>query len=229
MKSILYSFGTLLLLLFTSCIGDDIVFDTIPERLTINNPIDSLQLDSSYQFEASFFNNIGDPEQRSIAWTSTDQSIISINSDGLATALTLGEVMINATVTSTNNTLIEDEIRVVVSENETVAPPPPAERNGVIQTTSSYVLEGTFTLNEENGALKLSFESDYRASSSLPGLYVYLTNNPNTINNAFEIGKVPTFSGEHSYTISGPELDEYNYVLYFCKPFGVKVGDGEIQ
>ena len=73
------------------------------------------------------------------------------------------------------------------------------------------------------------FGDDYQASTSLPGLYVYLTNNPATANNAFEIGRVEIFNGAHSYRISGVGLNEYDYLLYWCKPFSVKVGDGEIR
>ena len=64
---------------------------------------------------------------------------------------------------------------------------------------------------------------------SLPGLYAYLTNNPSTVNNAFEIGRVETFSGAHSYRISGVGLNDYDDLLYWCKPFSVKVGDGEME
>jgi len=60
-------------------------------------------------------------------------------------------------------------------------------------------------------------------------LYVYLTNNPSTTAGALEIGKVTVFEGTHIYTIEGDiPLNQYNYLLYFCKPFNVKVGDGEI-
>ena len=216
------------LALFSSCIGDDIVFDTIAERISIENGIDSLQIDSSYQFNARFFNNIGEPTSVDINWSSSDESIISITPQGLATGLALGSATIISRVELDDNSIIEDQITVVVSENETVVVVP-VERSGTIKTTSTYILEGSFTLREENGDLLLEFDDNYRASSSLPGAYVYLTNNPNTINNAFEIGKVSVFNGAHSYTISGPTLEEYSHVLYFCKPFGIKVGDGEIQ
>ena len=71
--------------------------------------------------------------------------------------------------------------------------------------------------------------TDLDGATSLPGLYVYLTNNPSTVNNAYEIGRVETFNGAHSYRISGVGLNEYDYLLYWCKPFSVKVGDGEIK
>jgi len=228
MKNQLFIFLSFIVLM-SSCIGDDIVLDTIAERISIENRIDSLQIDSSYQFSARFFNNIGEPVVADVNWSSSDESIISITAQGLATGLALGCAVITSQVVLTDNSVVEDQVTVVVSENETVVVAPPSERSGTIRTTSTYALEGSFTLREDNGQLLLEFSDDYRASSSLPGLYVYLTNNPSTINNAFEIGKVSTFSGAHSYAIPGPALEEYSHLLYFCKPFGVKVGDGEIQ
>jgi len=84
-------------------------------------------------------------------------------------------------------------------------------------------------LREEGGNLTLRFEDDYRASTALPGLYVYLTNNPNSTNSALEIGAVTTFSGAHTYTIEDVDISEYQYILYFCKPFNVEVGEGLIE
>ena len=103
-------------------------------------------------------------------------------------------------------------------------------RSGVIQTTTFYDLEGDFELiQNDDGTLTLDIADNYRASSGLPGLYVYLTNNPRSISGAFEIGEVNVFSGAHSFEIDGVELNQFNYLLYFCKPFNVKVGDGEIN
>ena len=105
----------------------------------------------------------------------------------------------------------------------------PTNGSGTIVSTSSYKLEGDFSLSETNGTLTLSFVDNYEASSALPGLYVYLTNNPNSINDALEIGKVEVFKGAHSYEIDNTSITAFDYVLYFCKPFRVKVGDGKIN
>jgi len=78
--------------------------------------------------------------------------------------------------------------------------------------------------------LVLNIAGNWLASSNLPGLFVYLTNNPNTLNGAFEISEVTVFEGAHSFDVpAGADLNTYNHLLYFCKPFGVKVGDGEIE
>jgi len=184
---------------------------------------------TTYQLEASFFNNIGQRADRNIDWRSLDETILSIDNQGLATANTIGTTKIIASVILDDNSTVSDEMDIAVTGGPTVVEETPTERSGSIKTTSSYVMSRDFTLKKQGTELILDFAENYTASSGLPGLYVYLTNNPNTTNGALEIGKVSVLNGAHSYTIPDVEIDEYNYVLYFCKPFSVKVGDGEID
>ena len=100
---------------------------------------------------------------------------------------------------------------------------------GQIRTTSSYTLEGNFRYEHNGTQIILSLDDTYRASSSLPGLYLYLTNNPNSPEDGYEVGAVSVFSGEHSYTLPASiGLMDYKYLLYWCKPFRVKVGDAQL-
>ena len=125
---------------------------------------------------------------------------------------------------------IEETFDIMVLSS-VVNPPTPQEKSGTIATTSSYVLSGTFTLSEleNSGDLRLSINDDYVADTALPGLYLYLTNNPSSIANALELGPVTVFNGAHQYTISDTGINDYSHLLYWCKPFTVKVGDGEIE
>ena len=212
-------FFSLLLSLLSSCIGDDIIADEVPERLRINNRIDSLKLGDSYQFEVMFFNNVGKQEDRQIDWLTSDATIISVDQQGLATANEMGTATITARVNLPDKAPVVAPFEVVVSD-QTTQVESDGIRKGTIKTTSSYVLEGEFEFFEDGGNLRLVFGDDYKASTALPGLYVYLTNNPTTTTGAYEIGKVTTFSGTHFYELPlEVGLDTYNYVLYFCKPF----------
>ena len=225
MKNYLFIVFSFPLLLF-SCIGDDFVDDKVDPVLKITSSVDTLGFGDTFQFKAQYLNNVGVEEMVSKTWTSSDESVISIDNTGLATANQMGETTIRVELNSNNITLSDERI-VNVSEETVVTP---TVRNGSLQTTSSYTLTGNFTLADEDGTLMLSFDEDYAASSNLPGLYIYLTNNPSTTNGALELGKVETFSGAHAYTIpSNVTLNEFQYVLYFCKPFNVKVGDGEFE
>lgn len=217
----------LLFLSLTACIQDDVIFDTVEEAVRITNRVDTLAVGDTYQFEARFTNNIGEEENLPIEWLSTDTELLSINELGEASGHQKGRVSVIASVNVDNIKRVSDTVEVIVDE-ETVTNSD-NEKGGSIRTTSSYVLEGTFTMSLTGGKVIIEFAQDYKASRSLPGLYLYLTNNPNSVSNALEIGKVEVFEGIHSYTIEGIGLDDYTYLLYYCKPFRVKVGDGQIE
>lgn len=206
------------------CIGDDLVFDEVEPELRITSMVDTIGLNSDFQFRAAYLNNVGLEESVSISWQSSNDSILRISNDGLATALALGSAQVKATYQD-GNVLFADSLQVAVGTNTVTTV---QTRRGSIATTSTYALEGDFTITQQGDDLLLEFGADYRASTALPGLYVYLTNNRNTTSGAYEIGAVEVFSGAHSYTIPNIGIEDFGYVLYFCKPFNVKVGDGEI-
>ncbi|MEO1517160.1 MAG: DM13 domain-containing protein [Bacteroidota bacterium] len=214
-------------LLFASCIGDDIIADTVPENLRISVSIDTLGVGDTYQFEAIFTNNVGQEEDTNVQWTSSNSDILQVDDQGLATGVAMGMASVTASVDLADGAGTVSDVFDLAVANRTVVAGPEI-RDGELRTTSSYVLEGSFTLKKDGDDLVLSLGSNYRASSSLPGLYVYLTNNPNTTSGAYEVGRTTNFSGAHTYTIPGSEVavDQYTHVLYFCKPFNVKVGDG---
>ncbi len=209
------------------CIGDDIIEDRVDPMVRISNAIDTLKNGTSYQFEASFFDQVGKEQMIDLNWSTSDENIISISETGLVTALEIGNSLISVDGLAPSGEEVSDEILVTVG-NETIVST--TERTGTLQTTSSYELKGDFILKEEGGVLKLIFSDNYEASTALPGLYAYLTNNPTTISGAYEIGAVTEYSGSHSYELPNSiQLMDYEYVLYFCKPFNVKVGDGQFN
>jgi len=224
MKYILLSLVAFVLL-FSSCVKDDFIDDSVDPVLRIMTVVDTIGIDTIFQFNYSYLNEIGIEEDLDVTWTSSDLSILTINEEGLCQPQGLGNATIK--VEAANNPNLSDSVMVVIDQ-ETVAVEE-IERTGTLQTTTFYTLEGDFIMKEQGDQLILEFADNYAASSSLPGLYVYLTNNPNTISGAFEIGVVDVFSGAHSYTIDGVGINDFNYVLYFCAPFNVKVGDGQFD
>ena len=139
--------------------------------------------------------------------------------------------MTTDTETSTMTTDTETSTMTTDTETSTMTGVVVAPQyfEGEIHSTSSYVLEGKFRYEHDGTRITLSLDSSYRASTSLPGLYIYLGNNPRTVNGAFEIGEVTVFNGEHQYVLPPSiELTDYKYIIYWCKPFSVPVGEGEI-
>lgn len=217
----------LLACLLTACIGDDIIFDAVDEVVNILNPIDTLEAGGAYQFEAVYRNRVGAEEERPVQWSSSDTTVVSITPAGLATGRRAGEAKIYARVKGELGE-IRDTLDLVIGASTTVAS---SVRTGMIQTTSTYELTGMFSLAEqEDGSLLLALGEDYRADENLPGLYVYLTNNPHSVETGYEIGAVAVFSGAHTYVLPATVgLNQFDYVFYYCKPFRVKVGDGRIE
>ena len=228
MKQLYFLFCVSFLLL--SCIQDDIIDDQVAEEFIITNPINEITLNKTYQYTTKYTDNVGKSIDSQVNWQSSDVNLATINTTGLITGIAEGDVIITASVTSSEGKTITTENRVTVTSKE-VDNTLSTEKKGVIQTTSSYVLRGNFTLKEipDTNDLELSIADDYSATTSLPGLYLYFTNNTSTINNAKEIGKVTVFNGSHKYIIKDTELSDFTHLLYWCKPFGVKVGEGEIE
>ena len=224
MKLFYLACSVLVIFTFTSCIKDDFLEDFVEAAVRISNPIDTLELNTTYQLEAVYLNNVGLEEMAAIQWQSSNPEVINVDDTGLLTALQLGEATIIAEVED-NGTVFSDQFSVVVGES-TVSIDRVVQGN--IRTTSSYVLQGSFELSEIENGLRLTLGADYRASSSLPGLYVYLSNNRNSVSGAYEIGRVTTFNGSHEYTFEGVGINEYSYIVYYCKPFNVKVGEAEL-
>lgn len=210
--------------LLISCIGDDIIDDRVDPELRLTSSVDTLALGTEFVFKVVYFNNVGVEESISnLSWTSSAPEIISIDNAGKAKALSLGSSTLKAQFQVPNGPILIESFVVHVGQTTIVSS---SSRKGSLKTTSSYLLEGDFELSAKSEGVELVLASNYKASSSLPGLVVYLTNNPNSTANAFEIAPVKVFNGTHKYEIKNVKLNDYNYVLYYCKPFNVKIGDG---
>lgn len=232
MKKVIFIFILITSTIVSSCIGEDIRQDEISEELRILNPIGSIVVSESYKFNTSFFNNIGEIDNSStVVWSSSNEAVASIDTSGLLSTLTEGNTIITAQIEDGSSIITETSLSIIVTLEPTEIETPPTNKSGTITTTSSYRLEGDFTITEiENtNNILISIADNYTATTSLPGLYVYLSNNPNSINGALELGAVTVFNGAHTYTVSNTNINNYTYILYWCKPFGVKVGEGKIN
>ncbi|WP_420581422.1 Ig-like domain-containing protein [Reichenbachiella sp.] len=216
----------LIIVLSSSCVGTDVIDDFVPAKIEITNPIMSLKVGESYDLMYRYLNNVGLPENTEVRWESSEVSILEIDNTGALMALEKGQSEIK--VVLVENDEVMDKITVEAADETMVVSS--SDKSGTITTTSSYELSGDFSINNIAGGVEILIADNYVASEALPGLYVYLSNNPSTVSGALEIGEVTVFSGAHNYNVTQDDLtvDTYAYLLYFCKPFNVKVGHGEI-
>lgn len=205
---------------FSSCIGTDIVEELeVPEEVTISEAVDSLRIGDTFQFAASHFDDFGLKTDQTILWGSTDPAVISIDAEGLATALTEGDIYIRAWVGDA-----ADSVKVNSGETTSLMS---STRNGSLQGNSSYTVIGDFNLTDVGDHLELTFESNFRASNG-PGLFVYLSNSSSNVTGGIEVGQLMSNSGDQTYVISkdDAQLNTYSHVIIYCKPFGVIFGFG---
>ncbi|CAI8247600.1 MAG: Uncharacterised protein [Formosa sp. Hel1_33_131] len=216
-------------LLFFSCVETDYKNDRVDPEIFISNPLSTLEEGTDYQLETKYFNYVGkEIENPVVNWSTENPTILTVSETGLVTGISMGVAIITASlITKEENLTITNTNKITVSMSTAVEP---VKFEGTITSTSSYLLKGSYTLEPlDAGGVKLSLGEDYEADTSLPGLYIYLGNNPNSTADAFEIGPVTTFDGAHFYDLPTIGIYDYNYVLYWCKPFGVKVGEGQIK
>ncbi|MDA9262548.1 hypothetical protein N9P64_00410 [bacterium] len=158
--------------------------------------------------------------------TSTTSGTTSNTTDSNTSTSTTGS---NTATTTTNTATSTTNTSTTIGDDDVVVTAPQSYQ-GTIQTTSSYVLTGSYEYGiNDAGQLVLDIGDDYEASTAIPRLFVYLTNNPNSPSGGYEIGEVTVFSGAHSYILpSSIDINDYKYILYWCKPYIVKVGDSTI-
>jgi general stress protein CsbA len=210
------------LILLSSCIGTDVLDDFVDSEIVITIPVISIEAGTMYAFEAVYRNNVGREEDVELTWQSSDTDIVEVDQQGVATAVAAG--MADITVRGGSATLV-----FVVEIGESTVESP-SIRSATLETVSSYPMTGSATLEEIDGELVLKIANDFVTTSALPGLYIYLSNNPSSLADSYEISRVNEFEGAQEYRITDDiGLFDYEYVLFFCKPFVVPVGNGRLN
>ncbi|MDX1628918.1 MAG: DM13 domain-containing protein [Fulvivirga sp.] len=214
-------FGLLISLFLTACIGTDVVEEVVvPELLRISTAPSSIKVGDTFKFNASYFNTSGQREDVVITWSSADTSIISIDPEGTAMAHEAG----NTTIYASYLHLI-DSVNVAAGEETSFE----MSREASLQGNSSYDIRGTALLIQESDIITLDFMSDFSATNG-PGLHVYLSNDPDIVSGGVDLGSLKSTTGSQSYDVpSVIELNTYDYVVIFCKPFGVAFGHGKFN
>ncbi len=220
--------GCLLSTVYSACIGTDYIEDAVEPELRITTQVEALGVGDSFQLEASYFNQVGLPEEVSVGWESSAPELVEVSPLGLVRARAAGTAVLRASFVGE---MFQASDSLELTVDSVGAPTTMPTRGGRLATQSSYELTGTFSLDrsEDETGITIRLAADYVADDGLPGLYLYLTNNPSSVAGAYEIGAVTVFEGAHEYEVADVDVDQYAYLLYYCKPFSVRVGSGEIR
>ncbi|MEQ9300380.1 MAG: DM13 domain-containing protein [Cyclobacteriaceae bacterium] len=217
-----YLYLGIVLLLLQSCVGTDILeVEPIPERIVFTERLISIELGSTFSFSATHFDALGDPTNDVVQWSSSNPELLSIDSQGLATALSRGNVTVTAVSGEAVNTMAFE-----VGDETILAG---TQRTGTFEGLNRYTVQGKFTLFLEGDQLSLRLEDDFQADNG-PGLYLYLATSGGSVTGGVQIGPLDANSGSQLYAIpAGVTLETYDFVIVYCQPFGVPFGFGEFD
>ncbi|MEN8765515.1 MAG: hypothetical protein ACN4EF_04830 [Wenyingzhuangia sp.] len=224
----------LLFLALSSCIGEDIVNDSVPEQLRIVSNLHQLRVGDVVKLEASYFNRVGEKEDKRVLWESSDSIVISI--DTITTSLTAASEGIATVIAKTSgmSEVLSDQYHVaVLPEKEEVLVLPELTKVGTFAKVSSYASAGDFEVKKTSSGIQIHLASNYVADQSLPGFALFLTNNPNSLANALQIDAYDDEDGAHYkgsfiYSIDDLGLNDYSYLVQWCRPYSILVGQALI-
>ncbi len=154
-------------------------------------------------------------EGKEIEWESGDASVIEIN-EGVIKALAKGK----STISAASEGISSQPLIIEVSEV--------ALREGSFEGAAGHKAEGNAILTMTNSGVQLELSDDFSADNG-PGLYLYLSNQPNNVDAGVEIAPLAKLTGSSSYGIEGVSLADFNYVIIYCKPFKVVVGRAQLN
>lgn len=217
------SWVVLVILLMQGCIKDTFLDDRVDPSFSIVSYASSLKQADSFQFEARFLDEVGRPAIKQWSWSTKQDTVLLVSNAGVVEGLNYGEAQVY--VEMDEAPFLKDSLLVTIGDTTILAS---SDRRGVLKSSSSYALRGDFILVQDGAELRLDLLETFYTSDAIPGLFVYLSNNPNSIDQAYEIGRVTQFAGAHSYLFSGPDLRDFSYVLFYCKPFNARVGHGQM-
>ncbi|MFM9907813.1 MAG: DM13 domain-containing protein [Chitinophagaceae bacterium] len=97
----------------------DTPMTTVPERLEMLPATNSVEVGATTQFTLKFFNTLGQPASLppAITWTTADNSIATVNQQGIATGVGPGQTAVKATY----NTISATALLTVVTNNTQLA------------------------------------------------------------------------------------------------------------
>ncbi len=183
-------------------------------EIVLSSPDQTLEIGETTQFSYTVSNIQGAELSGPFEpiWSSSNDNIVEVNDQGEATAIAAGSVEITANIDGIVS--LPYTLSVAVGE-----------RTGTFQGTNGYNVSGSVTVSES----EVAFGSDFNTSSG-PGLYIYLSNSSGNVSGGIELGEIKGNAGSQTYPIPpGEDANNYQFVIVYCKPFGISFGFAKLQ
>ncbi len=106
-------------------------------------------------------------------------------------------------------------------------------RTSALQRTPIYNLEGTATLEQfADGSVEFRLSEEYTTSRG-PDVQIFLSNDPEKVDDAFfivDVSEISYYSGAMTFQLpDGFDVNEYRYVVFRCFAFRVFWGNGVLS
>ena len=165
---------------------------------------------------------------KTFTWTSSNTTVASINSSGLATAKEAGSTTIKAEVDGKSG-----ETTLTV----TAPPPPPQFKSRTATISGSYSAAGNVTLSEvAGGQLKLTI-TGFRSTAPDTWLALSETANidwavgetlPSTARSFGEVTGMTSITRTFTPP-SGKDIDSYDYIILYCRAFDLRISSNALS
>ncbi|MBK9254295.1 MAG: DM13 domain-containing protein [Saprospiraceae bacterium] len=224
MKHLLFAIWGIML--FSSCIGTDLIEETeVPEQVIISTNISSIKVGEEIQLKAFYTNTYGITEDKQVTWSTTMTDIINVSASGLAKGVKLGDATIEARV---GNVVGTRSIKVSQDSNPNISS---STRKGTFKAagSGSYKVSGDVVITTIDGKSQIVVSENFKASTG-PSLFLLLTNHTNgsymvmsnnPVINGTSAQITPTrmtkFSGAMTWDVpAGVDVKNYKYALLYC-------------
>lgn len=207
-----------------TALGDSVLITVVADldavaSVAIEGDATNILLGESRQLAATVRNAQGQMlSDIPVDWNSSNPDAITIDTNGLARAVSEGAAEITAVAEGVSSVPFPLE----AGSGENV-------RSGSFNGLNGYNVQGIATLTQSSSGAVLTFGSDFLSQSG-PGLYVYLSPQQNSVTGGVQLGTLSDKAGAQSYTISNTaNLADFGFVIIYCQPFGIPFGACELQ
>jgi len=187
--------------------------------IKIQNSDTTLMVGDTLQLMANTKNvNNQDINTAAITWISSDDSIASIDADGLLTAFSSGEI----TISASSESIQSSAINLIIQENIT--------RVATMVGKKGHNSAGTATLKlNDQGVLEIVFSDDFFVTNG-PGLEIFLSDTEVPTAASKNVGDWKKIQGAQTYVVPGNvAIEQYDLVVIYCVPYKVLFASGILQ